>query len=142
MINAPIFSDIPMGELVRIAIPDLPDENTWSNLNPAKIVKILGENFDLGTMSNFFSRTGIGEGYLNRPCIDPLDPTCPKDSPNYYETCHAIQHLEAHLTKKNKTLDSVLVAEEEKKLQTSYLDIFGAFCKLFHGIKSTYYNYH
>lgn len=116
-----------MGELVRLAIPDLPDENNWSNLNPENIVDILSKNFDLGTMVNFFSRTGIGLGYLDRPCIDPLDPTCPKMSPNYFDACPGIQRLEDHLMRENKTLDSWLVVEEEKKAETSFLDIFGAF---------------
>lgn len=119
-----------MGEVFRLAIPNLPEENDWSNLNPAEIVKILNKNFDLGTMSNFFSRTGIGEGYLNRPCIDPLDPTCPKNSPNYYNSCPGIERLETHLASQNKTLDTVLSVETEKKSDTSFIDIFGAFCKL------------
>lgn len=106
------------------------NENTWANLNPAQIVDILGKNFDLGTMVNFFSRTGIDKGYLNRPCIDPLDPDCPKDSPNYYDACLGMKRLEEHLLKENKTLDSVLEAEKsQKKEETSFLDIFSAFSK-------------
>lgn len=123
------FSDIPMGEIIRIAIPDLADENTWSNLNPSEIVQELNKNFDLGTMSNFFKRTGIENGYLNRPCIDPLDPKCPTKSPNYYDACPGLQRLEEHFKRQNKTLESVLETEREtKKEETSFLDIFGAFC--------------
>lgn len=120
-----------MGELIRIALPDLPDQNTWSNLDPQEIVKALNQNFDLGTMANFFSRTGIGRGYLDRPCIDPLDPTCPKTSPNYYNACPAIQLFEKHLKKQNRTIESVLEAEEERKEETSFLDIFSAFSRFF-----------
>jgi hypothetical protein len=119
-----------MGELLRIAIPDLPDENTWSNINPAALMKILSKNFDIGTMANFFARTGIDEGYLNRPCINPLDPICPKSAPNYYEACEGIKQLEKHLAAQNKTIDSILsIEEEKKKAETSFLDIFSAFSK-------------
>lgn len=34
-------------------------------------------------------QAGIGKGYLDRPCIDPLDPECPRDAPNYFETCES-----------------------------------------------------
>ncbi|KAI6228220.1 Protein patched-like protein 1 [Aphelenchoides besseyi] len=121
------IKDIPMGELIRVAMPDLPDENTWSNINPASIVEILNQNFDLGTMTNFFSRTGIGEGYLDRPCIDPLDPNCPKQSPNYFDSCPSMERFEEYLGRMNKTVDQLLTVEEEKKTDTSFLDIFGAF---------------
>ncbi|KAI6242632.1 Protein patched-like protein 1 [Aphelenchoides fujianensis] len=96
------IKDIPMGELLRVAMPDLPDESTWSNLNPASIVEVLKQNFDLGTMTNFFSRTGIDEGYLNRPCINPLDPACPKQAPNHYDACPGMLRFEQHLKRREQ----------------------------------------
>ncbi|VDK62302.1 unnamed protein product [Gongylonema pulchrum] len=32
----------------------------------------------------------IGKGYLDRWCIDPLDPGCPKESPNHFPFCDLI----------------------------------------------------
>ncbi|GMT37320.1 hypothetical protein PFISCL1PPCAC_28617 [Pristionchus fissidentatus] len=62
---------------------------SWKNLNPTEIIHGINKVFSLGTYALMFDRAGIGKGYLDRPCIDPLDPECPRDSPNYFETCES-----------------------------------------------------
>ncbi|KAI1727569.1 patched family domain-containing protein [Ditylenchus destructor] len=132
---------IPMGELLRLAIPDLPENATWSSINPEAIVRELYSNFDLGTMMNFFHRTGVEHGYLDRPCLNPLDPECPEMSPNYYHACDALEFFKKDLDIKGKNLSVVLSPymdpsdlKSEAK-ETSVFDIFGAF--LASGTKST-----
>ncbi|GMS82271.1 hypothetical protein PENTCL1PPCAC_4446, partial [Pristionchus entomophagus] len=62
---------------------------SWKNLNPTEIIHGINKVFSLGTYALMFDRAGIGKGYLDRPCIDPLDPECPRDAPNYFETCES-----------------------------------------------------
>ena len=80
-------------------------------------------------------QSGIGTGYLQRTCIDPLDPHCPKTAPNFYNSCDAILHLERNLTKQNSTLLEFLSPftasmnfERNPHQPTSALDILGALC--------------
>lgn len=46
---------------------------------------------DLGLVENFFERAGIGSAYLDRPCINPLDPECPPTAPNHFNRCKALK---------------------------------------------------
>jgi hypothetical protein len=64
---------------------------TWKNLDPGKVVKEVSNLLDLGLVENFFERAGIGSAYLDRPCIDPLDPECPSTAPNYFNRCKALK---------------------------------------------------
>ncbi|KAI6242942.1 Protein patched-like protein 1 [Aphelenchoides fujianensis] len=67
-----------LGEEISAFISTLPKGNiTWKNLDPGKVVKEVSNLLDLGLIENFFERAGIGSAYLNRPCINPLDPECP-----------------------------------------------------------------
>jgi patched 1 protein len=126
--NPPIdLSEIDMGQLLRLAIPDLPDKIDWTNINPEAVIGSLAGTVDMGTMMNFFLRTGIGEGYLNRPCIDPLDDKCPPQAPNYYNSCTAFDRFKDYLSAKNLSLNQVLQKETKKPQQTSVLDIFSSF---------------
>lgn len=74
---------------------------------------------------------------MNRPCIDPLDPNCPLESPNYYSGCEALQFLKDDLAINGRTLDEALKTYERSSdlisnqtLEITVFDIFGAFCKL------------
>uniref|UniRef100_A0A183CJZ1 SSD domain-containing protein n=1 Tax=Globodera pallida TaxID=36090 RepID=A0A183CJZ1_GLOPA len=131
-----------MGSLLQLMVDDIPDQVSWTNLDPEHVVSQVIGNFDLGTIKNFFMRSGIGRGYQERVCIDPLDPSCPRTSPNYYGTvCDAIRHFDAQIVGKmlNGTIDDILtpfkaIADEdqEKKSgqngkETSALDILHAF---------------
>uniref|UniRef100_A0A915NM73 SSD domain-containing protein n=2 Tax=Meloidogyne TaxID=189290 RepID=A0A915NM73_9BILA len=127
------LKNIPFGPLLNMLLSDMPDEATWANLNPEQIIQQVAGTFDLGTINNFFLRSGIGTGYLQRTCIDPLDPDCPKTAPNFYNSCEAISHLEQSLLNQNSTLSEFLspfttAKDSEMNLHqpTSALDILGA----------------
>jgi hypothetical protein len=47
---------IPMGSLLHLLLSDIPENVTWSNIDPEKIINQVTGNFDLGTIQNFFSR--------------------------------------------------------------------------------------
>uniref|UniRef100_A0A0N4Z9N8 SSD domain-containing protein n=1 Tax=Parastrongyloides trichosuri TaxID=131310 RepID=A0A0N4Z9N8_PARTI len=91
-------------------VTQLPEENTlqWSNINPKQVVDDLSKITNLGTMKEFFDRSEIGMGYLDRPCIDPLDPECPTTSPNYYNSLPAFKIFEENLKKRNIDIDEIL----------------------------------
>uniref|UniRef100_A0A0K0E695 SSD domain-containing protein n=1 Tax=Strongyloides stercoralis TaxID=6248 RepID=A0A0K0E695_STRER len=101
-------------------ITELPEENTlkWTNINPKQVVDDLSKVTNLGTMKEFFDRSEIGMGYLDRPCIDPLDPECPSTSPNYYNALPAFKIFDESLKKRNISIDSVL---------TKFVDTFDSF---------------
>uniref|UniRef100_A0A915N4H7 SSD domain-containing protein n=1 Tax=Meloidogyne javanica TaxID=6303 RepID=A0A915N4H7_MELJA len=127
------LKNIPFGPLLNMLLSDMPDEATWANLNPEQIIQQVAGTFDLGTINNFFLRSGIGTGYLQRTCIDPLDPDCPKTAPNFYNSCEAISHLGQNLSNQNSTLSEFLspftnTKDSEMNLHqpTSALDILGA----------------
>ncbi|CAJ0963608.1 unnamed protein product, partial [Mesorhabditis belari] len=83
---------INLGPAATSFITSLPKGNvTWKNLNPSAVMGEVSQLFDLGPVSNFFERAGIDSAYLDRPCIDPLDPECPKTSPNYFDRCSALK---------------------------------------------------
>ncbi|KAK6037427.1 hypothetical protein COOONC_25067 [Cooperia oncophora] len=86
------YPPINLGEEVSGFVTALPKGNvSWKNLNPTAVMAEVSTLFDLGPIGNFFERAGIGAAYLDRPCIDPLDPECPKTAPNYYDRCNAME---------------------------------------------------
>lgn len=48
-----------MGELLQLALPNLPERASWSNINPKKLVKEIYSKFEIGTMMNFFNRVSF-----------------------------------------------------------------------------------
>ncbi|VDN21500.1 unnamed protein product [Gongylonema pulchrum] len=77
-------------------ISSLPKGNiTWRNLDPSAVLKEVGTLFDLGTIFNIFERAGIGSAYLDRWCIDPLDPECPVTAPNGFDRCAALKKFQS-----------------------------------------------
>lgn len=40
-------------------------------------------------------QAGIGAAYLDRWCIDPLDPECPSTAPNAFNHCLAFKKFQA-----------------------------------------------
>ncbi|CAD5211462.1 unnamed protein product [Bursaphelenchus okinawaensis] len=90
----PLGPDPPLvlGEEITTFINSLPKGNiTWKNLDPGKVVKEVSQLLELGLVENFFERAGIGSAYLDRPCIDPLDPECPTEAPNHFDKCKAFE---------------------------------------------------
>uniref|UniRef100_A0A915ISB9 Uncharacterized protein n=1 Tax=Romanomermis culicivorax TaxID=13658 RepID=A0A915ISB9_ROMCU len=63
---------------------------SWKNFDPAAA---LNEAYDLlgiptlETVITLFKRAGINDAYQGRPCLEPLDPECPKKSPNHVDIC-------------------------------------------------------
>uniref|UniRef100_A0A0N5AYX8 SSD domain-containing protein n=1 Tax=Syphacia muris TaxID=451379 RepID=A0A0N5AYX8_9BILA len=84
-----------LGPEIQGFVTSLPKGNvTWKNLNPSAVISEVGTLFDLGTIGNFFERAGIGSAYLDRWCIDPLDPECPSSSPNAFDACSALKKFQ------------------------------------------------
>ncbi|TMS35052.1 hypothetical protein L596_002529 [Steinernema carpocapsae] len=90
------YPPLNLGADISGLISSLPKGNiTWKNLNPTDVVKDVGVLFDLGTIDDFFSRAGIGAAYLDRYCIDPLDPECPRIAPNGFDKCGTYRKFRA-----------------------------------------------
>uniref|UniRef100_A0A915Q821 SSD domain-containing protein n=1 Tax=Setaria digitata TaxID=48799 RepID=A0A915Q821_9BILA len=84
-----------LGPDIEAFITSLPKGNiTWKNLNPSAVLKEIATLFDLGIIFNFFERAGIGSAYLDRWCIDPLDPECPSTAPNVFDHCNAFKKFQ------------------------------------------------
>ena len=65
-------------------------------------------------------QTGLGHGYMDRPCIDPLDPDCPPSAPNFYDICPVIDLVLNFTKEQNATLE----AEKEKE-EYDFFDMLG-----------------
>ncbi|GMR37186.1 hypothetical protein PMAYCL1PPCAC_07381 [Pristionchus mayeri] len=131
--SKPLGPDPPlyMGEEITAFVNSMPKGNvSWKNLNPTAVVKEVSQLFDMGPISNFFERAGIDAAYLERPCIDPLDPECPALSPNYFDRCEALTAFnkwnKALPTNERVNLTRVpYVKEESKDIADSLLnDLF------------------
>ncbi|CAH8635415.1 unnamed protein product [Schistosoma intercalatum] len=68
------------------------DERTllqWTNIDPVGLLQDLSKRYgnysqtEIKNLINLFYDSGINHGYLNRSCLDPLDPACPVSAPNY-----------------------------------------------------------
>ncbi|CAB3404256.1 unnamed protein product [Caenorhabditis bovis] len=78
--------------LVLSSLPDGP-EIRWSDFDPIKVINEVHNSFNLGSHYTFFERAGVSHGYMNRPCIDPLDPECPEMSPNHFDVCPYVDKI-------------------------------------------------
>ncbi|GMS84862.1 hypothetical protein PENTCL1PPCAC_7037, partial [Pristionchus entomophagus] len=148
--SKPLGPDPPlyMGQEVTAFVNSLPKGNvSWKNLNPTAVVKEVSQLFDMGPIGNFFERAGIDAAYLERPCIDPLDPDCPELSPNYFKRCEALTAF----NKWNKALPAnervnlmriPYVKEESKDIADTVLsDLFGKKRRKRANEKEDYYDY-
>lgn len=63
----------------------------WTNLNPQELLNLMKAkmqnesnlgDFPFEILEGFMRRAGIGSGYQEKPCLDPLDPECPAFAPN------------------------------------------------------------
>uniref|UniRef100_A0A0N4ULA9 SSD domain-containing protein n=1 Tax=Dracunculus medinensis TaxID=318479 RepID=A0A0N4ULA9_DRAME len=81
-----------LGSDIQSFIPSIPKGDiSWKNLDPFAVVNDIEAIFDIGTIKNFFERSGIGGAYTDRWCIDPLDPECPLTAPNGFDRCAALK---------------------------------------------------
>uniref|UniRef100_A0A0R3RWT3 SSD domain-containing protein n=1 Tax=Elaeophora elaphi TaxID=1147741 RepID=A0A0R3RWT3_9BILA len=102
-----------LGPDIHAFITSLPKGNiTWKNLDPSAVLKEVSTLFDLGTVFNLFERAGVGAAYLDRWCIDPLDPECPSTAPNAFGYCSALKKFQAWNMKMPKNKQIELEAEE------------------------------
>lgn len=56
-------------------------------------------------------QAGIGAAYLDRWCIDPLDPECPATAPNAFNYCSALRKFQDWNMAKPKNEQIVLEME-------------------------------
>lgn len=40
------------------------------------------QEFPFEILEGFMKRSGIGSGYQEKPCLNPMDPECPSTAPN------------------------------------------------------------
>ncbi|VDM92623.1 unnamed protein product, partial [Litomosoides sigmodontis] len=101
-----------LGPDIHAFITSLPKGNiTWKNLDPSAVLREVSTLFDLGTVFNLFERAGIGAAYLDRWCIDPLDPECPATAPNAFNYCSAFNKFQHWNVAKPKNEQIVLETE-------------------------------
>jgi len=105
---------LDIGEDIGSLISSLPKGAiSWKNLNPTAVIDEVNGFLDLRTIKNFFHRAGIGQAYLDRPCIDPLDHECPETAPNAFKRCQAYKKFDEW----NQAMspEDQIVLEEEKR---------------------------
>ncbi|XP_067928680.1 protein patched homolog 1-like [Watersipora subatra] len=58
---------------------------SWKNMSPRLLVDILRETmpYSFDVIQDTLRRTGISDGYIKKPCLDPSNPECPPEAPNY-----------------------------------------------------------
>lgn len=61
----------------------------WSTLNPSAVMKFMKQqmsdqkiSFDFDTVEQYMKRAAISSGYMEKPCLNPLNPLCPETAPN------------------------------------------------------------
>uniref|UniRef100_A0A803VIZ9 Patched 2 n=1 Tax=Ficedula albicollis TaxID=59894 RepID=A0A803VIZ9_FICAL len=62
-------------------LPGRPDIQ-WSNLDPLQLMEELGQFTSLEGFKELLDKAEVGQAYMERPCLDPLDPQCPPSAPN------------------------------------------------------------
>ncbi|WKX98089.1 hypothetical protein Q1695_013633 [Nippostrongylus brasiliensis] len=76
----------------------------WTDFDPIAVINEIHHMMNIGSHHTFFERAGVGHGYLDRPCMNPLDPECPKMSPNYYDACPVLDRFRQFADRNNITL--------------------------------------
>uniref|UniRef100_A0A914C2L8 SSD domain-containing protein n=1 Tax=Acrobeloides nanus TaxID=290746 RepID=A0A914C2L8_9BILA len=86
---------LELGEEVAGIITTLPKHSiSWKNLNPGAVLNEVGDLLDSSIMRNFYQRAGVTAAYMNKPCINPLDPECPESAPNAFKSCDAYKKFD------------------------------------------------
>ncbi|BHF68474.1 Protein patched 1 [Sparganum proliferum] len=61
----------------------------WPNLNPLALLRELQSKYEnqsrpeVEALVDLLLRAGVDQGYLTRPCLDPMDLSCPKQAANH-----------------------------------------------------------
>lgn len=59
----------------------------WTNFNPMEfLTAIKSMNFQVDNWVELLEKAGVGQGYMDRPCLNPKDPDCPPTAPNKNDT--------------------------------------------------------
>ncbi|KAG8595970.1 hypothetical protein GDO81_001690 [Engystomops pustulosus] len=59
----------------------------WTNFDPMILMEELKrENFQVDIFEEMLKKAEVGHGYMDRPCLDPLDSDCPPTAPNKNST--------------------------------------------------------
>ncbi|CAI4220957.1 unnamed protein product [Auanema sp. JU1783] len=105
----------------------LPTSNKikWTNFDPLAVITEIDSVAPLGSHFSFFERAGLGHGYLDRPCMNPLDPECPKLAPNYYDICPYIERFFNYT--QSKGIHIVYETEDESGAAPDLFDSFLSF---------------
>ena len=82
----------------------------WSDFDPIEVIGEIHRTFNLGSHYTFFERAGVGHGYMDRPCIDPLDHECPPMAKNHFDVCPYIDKIRETAQKYGTD-----IVEEKKK---------------------------
>uniref|UniRef100_A0A0N5A2S4 SSD domain-containing protein n=1 Tax=Parastrongyloides trichosuri TaxID=131310 RepID=A0A0N5A2S4_PARTI len=123
------FPELNLGDDISSFISSLPKGNiTWKNLDPTAVIKEVEGLFDLGGIGSLFERAGIDKAYLDRPCIDPLDNECPKEAPNYFDKCKALDKFNVWNNK--KAIDEKIILEPEVFVKINSSDVNNIFTGL------------
>ncbi|KAK0396216.1 hypothetical protein QR680_001624 [Steinernema hermaphroditum] len=71
---------------------------SWSTFNPEEVVKLFKDIADdMGTLASSFETSGIGQGYIDRHCIDPYNPDCPSTARNAFDYCKYFNKYKEYL---------------------------------------------
>lgn len=61
----------------------------WTSLDPLGFVQAYRAKYptysDAALIEEVMNKSGISRGYLDKPCLDPYDPECPRSAPNKAE---------------------------------------------------------
>ncbi|XP_037715754.1 protein patched [Drosophila subpulchrella] len=78
-----------LGPESAVVIPGLNQRLLWTTLNPASVMQYMKQkmseekiSFDFETVEQYMKRAAIGSGYMEKPCLNPLNPSCPDTAPN------------------------------------------------------------
>lgn len=100
---------IPTNDLSLLALlKSIPNRKfiQWTYFDPIEVISEIHRMFNIGSHHTFFERAGVGHGYLDRHCINPLDPECPKMAPNYYDVCPILNRFRDYAGENNITLET------------------------------------
>ncbi|CAI2342206.1 unnamed protein product [Caenorhabditis sp. 36 PRJEB53466] len=96
-----LLSSLSVHEMIR-----------WSDFDPIAVIDEVHRTFNLGSHYTFFERAGVGHGYMDRPCIDPLDPECPKMAKNHFDVCPHVDRIREVARKYGTELKQELIKDE------------------------------
>ncbi|KAG7223376.1 hypothetical protein INR49_032203 [Caranx melampygus] len=63
------------------------DPLQWTNFDPKEFLEDLRRaNFPVEAFEDMLEKADVGHGYMDRPCLNPADPDCPRTAPNKNST--------------------------------------------------------